>query len=52
MHYQLNTGLYTNSSSDHTSKVTKNTLEGKNIDVIDWPGKYSNLNIIEDVWGP
>jgi len=35
----------------HTSRVTKNWFQEKNIQVMDWPAKSPDLNPIENLWG-
>ena len=39
------------SAAIHTSKFTKDWFKTKNIEVLDWPTKCPNLNLIENLWG-
>jgi len=38
-------------TSVHGSNYTKDFLDEKGIDVLPWPTKSPDLNIIENVWG-
>ena len=33
------------------AKKVKNLLKNTNFNILEWPAKFPNLNIVEDVWG-
>ena len=37
-------------ASCHRSKVAINFLDSNNIDLFEWPGNSSDLNLIENLW--